>query len=53
MVNHVDDSNDAESIRQYSQYIKSGGKVIPGAELGNLVPDKEKLKKILAYEILK
>jgi len=53
MVNHIIDSNDAESIRQYAQYIKSGGKVIPGAELENLVPNKNKLKKILSYEILK
>ena len=53
MVNHVVDANDAESVRQYAQYIKSGGKVIPGAELENLVPDKNKLKKILSYEILK
>lgn len=53
MVNHILDLNDPESIRQYSQYIKSGGKVIPGAELENLVPDKNKLKKILSYEILK
>ena len=53
MVNHIIDTNDAESIRQYAQYIKSGGKIIPGAELENLVPDKEKLKKILNYEILK
>ena len=53
MVNHVLDANDAESIRQYSQYIKSGGKVITGAELEKLVPDKEKLSKILSYEILK
>ena len=53
MVNHIIDANDAESVRQYAQYIKSGGKVIPGAELENLVPDKNKLKKILSYEILK
>jgi hypothetical protein len=53
MVNNVVDANDAESVRQYAQYIKSGGKTIPGAELGNLVPDKEKLRKILSYEILK
>ncbi|MBI2654291.1 YkgJ family cysteine cluster protein [Candidatus Woesearchaeota archaeon] len=53
MVNHVIDTNDAESIRQYANYIKSGGKVIPGAELENLVPDKEKLRKILNYGILK
>ena len=53
MVNHILDTNDAESMRQYSQYIKTGGKVIPGAELENLVPDKDKLRKILSYEILK
>ena len=53
MVNHIVDPNDPESIRQYSQYIKSGGKMIPGAELKNLVPNKDKLKKILNYGILK
>ena len=53
MVNNVIDTNSPESIRQYAQYIKSGGKVIPGAELENLVPDKEKLSKIISYEILK
>src|SRR3989344_2438223 len=53
MINHIVDVNDAESIRQYSQYIKTGGKLIPGAELDNLIPDKNKLKKILSYEILK
>ena len=53
MVNHIVDTNDAESIRQYAQYIKSGGKVIPDAELENLVPDKERLRKILSYEILR
>lgn len=52
MVNHVIDSNDAESVRQYATYLKAGGKVIPGAELENLVPDKERLRKILNYEIL-
>ena len=51
-VNFVIDANDAESIRQYAQYIKSGGKLIQGAELEELVPDKEKLSKILGYEIL-
>jgi len=52
-VNHVVDANDAESIRQYAQFVKNGGKMIPGAELKDLVPDKNKLKKILSYEILK
>ena len=53
MVNHIIDANDPESIRQYAQYIKTGGKVIPGAELEVLVPDNEKLRKILSYEILR
>ena len=52
-VNYVVDANDAESVRQYAQFIKSGGKMIPGAELEKLVPDKNKLRKILSYEILK
>ena len=52
MLNHVVDLQDAESIRQYAQYIKSGGKLIPGASLEEIVPDKEKLRKILSYEIL-
>src|SRR3989344_1390535 len=49
MVNHIVDANDAESVRQYAQYIKTGGKVIPGAELENLVPDRDRLRKILSY----
>ncbi len=53
MVNFIVDKEDPESIRQYSQYIKTGGKMIPGAELEKLVPDKERLRKILSYEILK
>ncbi len=53
MVNHVVDSNNPESVRQYSQYLKTGGKSIPDAELENLVPDSERLSKILNYEILK
>ena len=53
MVNHIVNAKDPESIRQYAQYIKSGGKVIPGASLKELIPDKERLKKILSYEILK
>jgi len=53
MVNHAVDANDPESIRQFAQYIKTGGKTIPGASLEELVPDREKLKKILNYGILK
>ena len=53
MLNHIVNQEDPESVRQFSQYIKSGGKLIPGASLQELVHDKEKLKKILSYEILK
>lgn len=52
MLNHIIDTEEPESIRQYSQYIKSGGKLIPGASLKELVPDRERLRKILNYEIL-
>ncbi|MEK6984448.1 MAG: YkgJ family cysteine cluster protein [Nanoarchaeota archaeon] len=52
-VNFVIDANDAESIRQYAQYLKNGGKLIPGASLEELVPNRERLNKILNYEILK
>ncbi len=53
MVNHTVNPDDPESIRQFAQYIKSGGKLIPGASLQELMPDKEKLKKMLSYEILR
>ena len=53
MVNFVIDSNDAESIRQYARYIRSGGRLIEGSRIEQLVPDKEKLRKILSYDILK
>lgn len=51
MLNHFVNKDDAESVRQYASYLKSGGKIIPGAELKDLVPDKEKLRKILSFEI--
>ncbi|MBD3164306.1 hypothetical protein GF323_03835 [Candidatus Woesearchaeota archaeon] len=52
LLNYILDKDDAESIRQYASYIKSGGKIIPGGKLEDIVPDKKKLKKILGYEIL-
>ena len=52
MLNHFVDESDAESIRQYAAYLKSGGKTLAGAELETLIPDKEKLRKILSFEIL-
>jgi len=53
LLNYFVNDDDPESIRQYNEYIKSGGKVIPGGKLDELVPDREKLKKILKFDILK
>ena len=51
MLNHFVNKDDAESVRQFATYLKSGGKTLKGAELKDLVPDKNKLKKILSFEI--
>jgi Fe-S-cluster containining protein len=50
MVNCCLNIYDPESIRQYNSYIKTGGRVLEGAELERLFPDKHKLKSILSYE---
>ena len=51
-LNHFVNKNDPESIRQWAQYLKFN-KTIPGGELKDLVKNKDKLKKILSYEILR
>ncbi|MBN2567428.1 YkgJ family cysteine cluster protein [Candidatus Woesearchaeota archaeon] len=51
-LNHLVNPDDPESIRQWAVYLKTHD-TIPGGELHHLVPDKEKLKKILSYEILR
>ncbi len=51
MLNYFVNSKDPESIRQYDVYLRSGGKTLPGGEIDKLVPDKEKLAKILKFEI--
>lgn len=53
MLNYLVNKDDPESIRQYAAYLKSGGKTIPGGKLEELVPDKEKLKRVLNFERLK
>lgn len=53
MLNHLVNTNDPESIRQYAAYLKAGGKTIKRGELEDLVPDKETLKKILNFKKLK
>ena len=52
-VNYWVNKTDAESLRQFNIYIKSGGKIIPGGKLTDLVKDKKKLKQILDYGILR
>ena len=42
-----------ESVRQFAQYLKAGGKTLPGGELNDLVPDKKQLREILSYERLR
>ena len=51
MLNHFVDANDAESVRQFASYLKSGGKTLEGGKLEEIVHDKEKLRKILSFEI--
>lgn len=53
VLNHMVNEHDPESIRQYTEYIKAGGNVIPGGSLEELVPNREVRKKILSFEILK
>jgi Fe-S-cluster containining protein len=53
MLNYVVDKGDPESIRQFASYLSSGGKTLEGGKLDDFVPDKEKLKKILSFEVLK
>ena len=52
VLNHILDSHNPEAIRQWASYLKSHPS-IPGGELHELVPDKEKLQKILNYEIFR
>ena len=51
-LNYILNPNDPEAIRQWAQYLKNNG-TLPGGNLIELVPDKDKLKKILNYEIIK
>jgi len=51
MLNYFVNADDPKSIRQYATYLKTHP-TLPGAKLKDLVPDNEKLKKILKYEIL-
>lgn|SRR3989338_4304654 len=48
-LNHLVNPEDPESIRQWAQYLKTHP-TIPGGELHELVPDQNRLSKILSYE---
>ncbi|MFP4401479.1 MAG: hypothetical protein ACLFPQ_06370 [Candidatus Woesearchaeota archaeon] len=52
VLNYILDHEDPDAIRQWAIYLKTHP-TIPGGELEEMVPDKEKLEKILSYEILK
>jgi len=52
LLNYIINPNDPESIRQWANFVKFN-EVIPGGNLHELIKDKEILKKILNYEILK
>lgn len=51
-LNHFVNADDPESIRQFASYLDAGGKTLPGGELKDIVPDPERLKRILAYTIM-
>jgi len=51
-LNNLVNENDPESVRQWATFIKQNNP-IPGGNLSELVPDKEKLKKIMNHEVLK
>ncbi len=52
MLNYQVNVSDPESVRQYAIYLKTRP-TIPGGKLEELVPDKEKLGKILDFRILR
>ena len=52
MVNYIIEPSDPESMRQYALYLKTHA-ALEGAELHELVTDKEKLRKMLSFELLK
>jgi len=51
-LNYLVNPEDPSSVREYAEFIKFN-EPIPGGRLEELVPDKEKLSKIMSYEIIK
>lgn len=52
-LNYLVNADDPESVRQWASYLKHREFVIEGGQLEDLVPDKERLMKILNYGIVK
>lgn len=52
-LNYFVNPTDPQSIREWASYIESGGAVIPGGSLSELVPNQKTLKKIMEYKILR
>jgi len=52
MLNFLVDPANPESVRQYAQYLKTH-RTIRGGKLDELVPDRERLSKMLDYTYLK
>lgn len=52
-LNYLVNVDNPESIRQWASYLKHREFVIEGGQLEDLVPDKERLAKILSYDIVK
>jgi len=52
-LNYLVNPGDPESVRQWASYLKHKEWVIEGGNLQELVPDEERLKKILSYDIVK
>ncbi len=50
-LNHLVNPKDPQSVREYAEFIKFSNP-IPGGNLEELVPDSERLSRILSYEIL-
>ena len=53
VLNYVLNTSDPEAIRQYASFVASGGEVIPGGALAQLMPNAAMRKKIMNYEVLK
>jgi hypothetical protein len=53
MLSFLVNKNDPESVRQFNQYLRTGGKTLDDGQLHHIITNKKLLKKILNYEILK